>query len=153
MAYLSKLRANHILLKAPKGSPSISGIERAFQWGEECLEAKWNVYVIKITFLAKSAQMVRRKGAPCMSVRECTVVSGGGGAVLEIMTSYGCGCEPVFPGMTTGEFGQSGQHLCLKWFQFIEVRLAQVPVLINITWSRETHPLRFWECHPKVMTV
>lgn len=66
MAYLSQLTANHILLKAPKGSLSILGPQRAFQWRKERLKAKWNVYVMKITFFAKFAEMEKRKEAPCM---------------------------------------------------------------------------------------
>lgn len=66
MAYLSQLTANHILLKAPKGSLSISGPQRAFQQRKEFLKAKWNVYVMKITFFAKFAEKENRKEAPCM---------------------------------------------------------------------------------------
>lgn len=51
------------------------------------------------------------------------------------------------------DLGQSRQHLWLQSFQLLDVRLAQVPVLINITWTREAQSwgfgsaiLRWWQC-------
>lgn len=57
--------------------------------------------------------------------------------------SHICRCEQVFPGIKSGEFGQSGQHLWSKSFQLLEERLEEVPALINITWTRGTRSSGF----------
>lgn len=49
----------------------------------------------------------------------------------------------VFPGMTSGGFSQSRHHLWLKSLQFLQMRLAQVPALITITWRRNSQPMGF----------
>lgn len=145
------LTANHILLRAPKGSPSISRPKRPFQRRK----AKWNVYVMKITFLAKFAEAASGKEEHLVRKR----AAGGGGRLRAAAhsvraTSHICRCELVFPGMTSGEFGLGGQHLWLKSFHLLEVRLAQVPALINIIWRSNSHSslgfgsaiLRWWQC-------
>lgn len=157
MVSLNSRRTNHILLGPPKGSSLLLHPKPAFQWNKECLRAKGNVYVMKrkcdICEIWQNREKKRATASMwCVSTWtdtvdrvKMTLVSENDFSELFMWVSLSW---QYFWGI----WSKRGGVFLFKSFWLLNVRLAQVPELINIRRKRKS-VVGVWKWHPKVMTM